>query len=812
MRGRWFVVVVGLVAFAIAAPAGAGQGGGDSSSKDYAGTALNILPSGQYGAVPPPPEATDQAKMYDDLTPLFDDISDDDLTDYFKSEALGTDDQGPLTEEEDTPGGVTITRDGFNVPHIVGETYDDVIEGAGWVTAEDRTLLIEQARYNARVAAIDAPDLNSVDLISELRAFKPSEQTEDEIAKQTKVLQDAGPKGRAVLHDIDTFIGGINAYLEFSDSAAEPWTRNDIFALNSLKGEFVGEGGGDEAKRSMFLDALQTQLGDEEGLAVFDDLRETNDPESPVSVPGSVQFQAPPRSTKGNMILDDGSFVSASDTAPRAQASNALLVSADRSANGHPLMVAGPQIGYFYPGFLLEMDLEGPGIHARGSSTAPLPGYILIGRAQDYAWSLTSAGLDIIDTYVETLCDDSDTKYLYKGKCTPMEHFEAGTLDGEPVVFDRTVHGPVVGYATVDGERVAVSRRRASYGRDTLDQLLFRDLTLGKVENVQDFFRAANQTPQTFNSFYIDDKDIGLFNSGGVPIRPPDVDPGLPIDGRGDYEWRGTIGFNRHPRGVNPPNGEIINWNNRASAGYQAADDSWSLGSIQRVELLTDNLSDSDAITLGDMTAAMNAAATQDVRVIQLEPVLSEVLSSGPAPGPREEEMLAILDDWRAAGGSRLDRELDGDIDDPGAAIMDAAWPKLAEAWAEPVLGSLTEDLARIVGPYDQPPRGQFGGWHVYMDKDLRALLDEPVKGKFATQYCGAGDLDACRESLWAAITAAGEELAAAQGDDPSAWRADATAERIKFVPGLLTYTMRYANRPSGIQQVISFEGHRPRG
>lgn len=174
--------------------------------------------------------------------------------------------------------------------------------------------------------------------------------------------------------------------------------------------------------------------------------------------------------------------------------------------------------------------------------------------------------------------------------------------------------------------------------------------------------------------------------------------------------------------------------------------------------------------------------------------------------------MLAILDDWRAAGGSRLDRELDGDIDDPGAAIMDAAWPKLAEAWAEPVLGSLTEDLARIVGPYDQPPRGQFGGWHVYMDKDLRALLDEPVKGKFATQYCGAGDLDACRESLWAAITAAGEELAAAQGDDPSAWRADATAERIKFVPGLLTYTMRYANRPSGIQQVISFEGHRPRG
>ena len=37
----------------------------------------------------------------------------------------------------------------------------------------------------------------------------------------------------------------------------------------------------------------------------------------------------------------------------------------------------------------------------------------------------------------------------------------------------------------------------------------------------------------------------------------------------------------------------------------------------------------------------------------------------------------------------------------------------------------------------------------------------------------------------------------------------DANAERIKFAPGLLPTTIRYTNRPSGIQQVISFKGHR---
>jgi hypothetical protein len=63
--------------------------------------------------------------------------------------------------------------------------------------------------------------------------------------------------------------------------------------------------------------------------------------------------------------------------------------------------------------------------------------------------------------------------------------------------------------------------------------------------------------------------------------------------------------------------------------------------------------------------------------------------------------------------------------------------------------------------------------------------------------------------SLWAAIDAAGNALAAAQGNDPTAWRADATKERISFIPGLLKTTLRYTNRPTGIQQVISFKGHR---
>ena len=171
--------------------------------------------------------------------------------------------------------------------------------------------------------------------------------------------------------------------------------------------------------------------------------------------------------------------------------------------------------------------------------------------------------------------------------------------------------------------------------------------------------------------------------------------------------------------------------------------------------------------------------------------------------------MWSVLQAWRRPGGSRLDRDLDGKIDDPGAAIMDAAWPKLADAVLRPVLGPLVDQLAQLMPRDDAPNPGgssYLTGWYGYVDRDLRAFFGGQG---FPTRFCGAGDLARCRADLWAALDAAGNELEAAQGPDPSAWRADATAERIRF-SGFLTDTMRWANRPT-FQQLVSFAGRRVR-
>ncbi len=235
---------------------------------------------------------------------------------------------------------------------------------------------------------------------------------------------------------------------------------------------------------------------------------------------------------------------------------------------------------------------------------------------------------------------------------------------------------------------------------------------------------------------------------------------------------------------------------------------------MQRVQLLIDNLGKGNHLTPARLVAAMNEAATQDVRERTIEPVISQVLRSGKAPNARDARMLALLDAWYRHGGSRLDKTDAsgiGKITDPGAAIMDTAWPLLADAWASSVLDpSLRAQLASIVSPFDLPPKGQEYGWHIWMGKDLQTILGRPVKGKFAVRYCGGGSLARCRSALWAAVDKAGNQLTASQGTNPAAWRSDATRERIKFIPGLLPFTMRYANRPSGDQQVLSFTGHAP--
>jgi acyl-homoserine lactone acylase PvdQ len=798
------VAAVALVAVtAIVIPAA----GSSAQRHDYAAVALNVLPPGQSGDLRFPPTATDQLKLYDGLTPKGPNVTARDLNRYFKPERFGV--SGKVVRTERPRRGVRILRDRWDVPHVYGRTRGDVEFGAGWATAEDRFIFLELLRGPGRIAAMDVPGVDPFALATSARQFVPTAATEQRLAEQVGLIRGAGAKGRQLYADVQSYIAGINAFYRKQGGGLRPWTVNDVIAVGSLLGANLGVGGGDETRRSLFLDALIRRYGETLGRSIWRDLSERDDPTAPVSVDGTFRYDSAPGPMDGNAVLDDGSFQPSGGATPQSfhfrnpvGASNALLVSARRSATHHPLFVAGPQVGYFYPEILLELDLHGGGIDARGAAFPGLSFYVLLGRGKDFAWSATSANSDIVDHYVETLCGD-DLHYVFRGTCTAMTTFDAGLLKGSggqpdrELVFRETVHGPVLGYATIGGRRVAISSRRSTRGRELLSALAFQDLNTNRVHDVASFYRAMNQLEFTFNWFYADNRDIAMFSSGRLPIRAPNVASGLPTLGDGNHEWRGFEPLARHVRGANPRSGVILNWNNKPGSGFSASDDNWSYGPVQRVQLLQQAVARRRVHTLPSLVGAMNRAGTQDLRAVMVLPALAKELG----PDAANDRLFALMEAWRRNGASRLDRNLDGKIDDPGAAIMDAAWPRIAEAVMRPELGPLTtrlESLVSLDDPANPGGSSYYNGWYSYVVKEL--------SGGFSTgRFCPPAS---CRTLIRDAIDAAGRDLAAEQGPDPTQWRADATRERIRF--GFLPQTARWTNRPT-FQQVITFDSHRRR-
>jgi acyl-homoserine lactone acylase PvdQ len=784
--------------------------------------AFNVLPPGEYGALPATANSTDQLTLYDGLTPLGGNVTQADIAKYYKPEVFGLNGQVGRPEAVPRPG-LTIVRDSWDVPHITGATRADVEFGAGWVTAEDRGLFIEAIRGPARLAAIDAPGVDPFSLATSGAKFVPSPATEQFLDQEQRLIDATGPKGHQVLLDMDAYVAGINAYYQQTHNSAAPWTRNDVLAAAALIGAVFGKGGGDEVGNAEFLARLDAKLGPSEGAAVFRDLRQAEDPEAPTTISQPFSYEPVPTGpTPGAAQIDAGSVNAAPDPPAPAHMSNALLVAASRSATGHPLAVMGPQVGYYYPEFLMEMDLHGGGIDARGAAFPGVSLYVLLGRGSHYAWSATSSDSDVIDQFVEQLCNPdgspptrSSTSYIYKGTCTPMTTFAAGTLQSgsssRAVTFDQTVHGPVSGTVTIGGKPYAITSDRSTRGQDAMSALAFADLNTNSVHSAKDFAPVMNQIGFTFNWFYVDSKDIAYFSSGRLPIRAPGTDPSLPTLGTGAYDWQGFLALAQHPQAIDPPSGMLLNWNNKQAPGWGAADDNWGYGPVFRVQLFTGLKATGNQ--LADVVSVMNRAATEDLRAVLIWPLIARVLAGGPAPDARTKQAADLVSAWVAHGASRLDTNLTGKIDDPGAAILDASWTALATAVLNPVLGTLTGPgagtLASLIGPDDAANPGGSSyadGWYGYVDKDLRTLLGDPVQGRYSRVYCGNGDVVACRASLWQALAASVSKLAAAQGADPTAWRSDATKERIVFQPGLLgkAATMRWTNRPT-FQQVVSF-------
>ena len=272
--------------------------------------AYYILPPGNYGGLPVTDNSLDQLPLYDGLTPLRGDITDADIDEHFL--AANFEPVGATTEEPTGRPGTTILYYSFGVPHITGETREDLAFGAGWVSARDRGLLVELGRGPARVAIADVPGIDAFSLVTSAQPFVPSAATEQLVTDQVQLILDTyGDEGEEIIADAQAYVDGANAYRDANDVEGEPFTVNDVVAVTAFIGSIFGAGGGAEAGNAQFLSELQEVLGDERGRSVWEDFMPFDDPEAPTTIEERFEYGTfTGGDVTGSVVIDAGSLVS----------------------------------------------------------------------------------------------------------------------------------------------------------------------------------------------------------------------------------------------------------------------------------------------------------------------------------------------------------------------------------------------------------------------------------------------------------------------------------------------------------------------
>jgi acyl-homoserine lactone acylase PvdQ len=459
-------LMVGAALFATAAAANAVQPYGAND----AGGFRNVLPPGENGldTLPQvlgykssgtvPPHFKDQQPLYENLLYGSPTLTDETVPNYFKDATFGV----PAGEVESTiepKPGVTILRDkAYGIPHIYGETRADTMFGAGYAGATDRLFLMDVLRHTGRAEL--ASFLGGSNAAADAGQWGFAPYTEADLEEQIKAMAtEEGAAGKQSVEDLDDYVEGINAYIaaanldtklkpaeySFINKPMEPWKPTDVIAIASLVGGIFGRGGGNELHSALTMEAMVERMGKVAGRKAWEGFRSKNDPEAPTTISKPFPYETRSAFAKRGLALPEPKSIYeppvASGAGASAQSSSGLntvggrlargleeaghasnweLISAKRSADGHPIAVMGPQVGYYVPQILMEEDLHGPGIDARGASFPGLNLYVELGHGRDYAWSATTATSDNVDTFAEVLCKDK-FHYLYKGKCLAME-------------------------------------------------------------------------------------------------------------------------------------------------------------------------------------------------------------------------------------------------------------------------------------------------------------------------------------------------------------------------------------------------------
>jgi acyl-homoserine-lactone acylase len=409
---------------------------------------------------------------------------------------------------------VTIYRDEYGVPHIVGESEEAAFFGYGYAQAEDH---LERMMTQYRDAQGRRAEVLGFDALGNgYLHFIPYEYRWDgdylQRLLRTKqcVVDNRAKIDPDVYKILDAFSRGVNYYIAEHRNETPAWidgiTAEDVEAL----------------ERSHYL----------RFYSIHDALMKIS--EQTWSFPGF--------------------------------GSNQWAIAPEKSANGRVIHLEETHMPWANRFQNYEAHLFVPGkLNAGGISWFGSP-FFLDGFNDKITWSATWNQPNISDVYEEKLNPNGELQYLYEGEWREIQ-VETATfrikgpreLESVTLPLYYTHHGPIV---KVDKEKQrAWSVRLPNFDGVNYSLGLYG---LMKARNLDDFkAHVARQLMPRWNLLCSDAKNIYWVHNGNVPERSEKYNWLKPVPGwTKETEWGPNIPFEKYPQITNPPAGFLQNCNN----------------------------------------------------------------------------------------------------------------------------------------------------------------------------------------------------------------------------------------------------------
>ena len=771
-----------------------------------------------------------QVAMYDELPDALGNLDFESLRSYFKPAAFYVN-PNEIAEVTHPKPGVRILRDStHHIPHVYGETRSDAMFGVGYVRAADRLWQMESFRavWRAESAAMLGRGENDSNVIADAHTFRLIDYSEAEYQTMyNRLSTDYGHWGIQAANDIKAYIDGMNTYIdsikreltklpiEYTSRGLEPqlWKVTDAMAMAAYSHVAWGSAGPGEEMNAQLYRQLQERFG-ADAKSIYNDLRNAPDAATQYSLP-KVSGWISDVDPASIALIDLDSFVpreivnidSASTAAYTARPllknvrSNALLVAARHSITGKPIAVQGPQDGYGTPHlFDSEIVIVAPDFKARGILELSGPYPYVASRGDGYAWSITILSPDQADTFAEVLCEPDGSSptidsihYQYKGECLPINvRVDKKTFpDGNNYTLrsERSVHGPVIGRATIDGRPIALAQARTMYLHEEMDYPAHAKLfSPSVIRSASDFIEAVAGTAYNIGWWYIDNENIASVDAGLSPIRKAGAAMDLPVWGTGDWDWIGfdakTYTFRKpqksqYPQAINGAVGILTGWNNPSAEGFPLKDETWNFSTADRVQLLkgpTIAATGKGKISIVDLVKIHTEAAITDFHAQRVYPIIRQFI--GTVEDTELERLLKMTDEWSSAGGYLRDRDSDGYLEySPSVALLEVYWTQIVNDAFRPLLGDVIFDGAGTFNnlPATRPSPSNANAWVVKILAGVQYYLGKEIDD-FSMNYCGK-TAELCRDFLVRSFATAAKKMKTSQGDDITTWKVAATCD-----------------------------------